>query len=62
MRKLVIELDDDAFARLVRRALPERRNARDEAALIVQRAVAGDPRNSPDHAPKAEPAAPEARP
>ena len=42
MRRLVVEIADDAFARLVRWAVRERRPTRDQAAVLLERAVSAD--------------------
>lgn len=39
MRRLVVEISDTAFSRLVRRALSERRPTRDQAAVLLEQAV-----------------------
>ena len=39
MPRLVISVDDETFRRLVGRAIDQRRDARDEAALLVEKAL-----------------------
>ena len=45
MRRFYVSLDDEAFKALVARAVQERRNARDEAALLLEHAIATLPRD-----------------
>ncbi len=42
MPRLLISVDDETFRRLVGRAVDARRDARDEAALLVERALRRD--------------------
>lgn len=56
MPRLVISVDDETFRRLVGRAIDQRRDARDEAALLVEKAL----RKSRADAPSAGPGQQEA--
>jgi|GEM_PF-6868850 len=46
MRRFYVSIDEEKFKALVARAMQERRNARDEAALLLERAIAALPRDS----------------
>lgn len=44
MRRLYVEIDDRAFDRLASLAVKERRDVRDQAAVLLQQTLAAPPR------------------